>query len=218
MQNAKIQKNQNSRKNLYILVECAVMVALAVVLSYFKIYNAPLGGSVTLFSMVPVIIIGLRHGPFWGFATAFVYSLTQFMFDVSKLSGWGVAGAKNMLICILFDYIIAFTILGVSGFFKPAVDKTPQRSKKIIVTVIAALTVCVLRYISHLISGAVLWYSITKAWSSPDDYIQTVGAWVYSAVYNMQYMLPETIITLIAAPAVVTILSVINNQRKNSAQ
>lgn len=193
------------------------MIALAAVLSNFKIWNAPLGGSVTLFSMVPIIIIGLRYGPFWGFSTAFIYSLTQFMFDVSKLSGWGVAGAKNMILCTLFDYIIAFTILGASGLFKPVIEKTRQRSKKIIVTVIATLSVCILRYTSHLISGAVLWYSITKAWSSDGDYIRTVGAWVYSAVYNLQYMLPETGITLIAAPAVVTVLSVIRKQRENGA-
>ncbi|MCL1858661.1 MAG: energy-coupled thiamine transporter ThiT [Oscillospiraceae bacterium] len=202
-----------NQKNLKILVECAVMVALATVLSIFKIYEAPLGGSVTLFSMVPLIIIGLRHGPFWGLSTAFVYSFTHFLFDASKLSGWGVAGAKNMLLCIFLDYIIAFTVLGLTGFFKPLAIKTKSRGKKIIFTSIATLFVCILRYISHVVVGIIVWYAITKA-GNWNEYVHTVGAWMYSIVYNLQYMLPESIITLVAAPAVVTVLSVINKQKE----
>jgi len=213
MQNQEIQKNRKNRQNLRILVECAVMIALATVLSMIKIWEAPLGGSVTLFSMVPIIIIGLRRGPVWGLGTAFVYSLAQFMFDAGKLSGWGIAGAKAMILCVLFDYIIAFTVLGLSGLFKFAIYKTNQRSKNIIIAVIATLSVCILRYISHVIVGAVVWYAITKA-GDWNEYVHTVGGWVYSIVYNMQFMLPETIITLIAAPAVVTVLSVLGKQSK----
>ncbi|MCL1792400.1 MAG: energy-coupled thiamine transporter ThiT [Oscillospiraceae bacterium] len=199
-----------NQKNLRILIECAVMVALSAALSeYAIIYRAPLGGSVTLFSMVPIIIIGLRHGCAWGFGTAFVYSMTQFMFDVSKLSGWGVAGAKNMMICALLDYIVAFTVIGTAGFFKSALDKTRNRGKKIAFASAAALLVCVLRYISHVVAGAIIWHAITKA-GNWNEYVHTVGALVYSLVYNMQFMLPETAITLVAAPAVVTALSAIN--------
>ena len=196
----------NNQRNIRILVECAVMVGLAAVLSEFK-FSLPFGGSVTIFSMVPIIIIGLRHGPVWGFSTAFVYSMLQFMFDASKLSGWGIAGAKAFILCTLFDYIIAFTILGATGFFKSAIDRTRQRGEKIIIASAAALLVCVLRYISHVFVGAVLWYELFK------DSIAE-GAWVYSIIYNLQYMLPETIITLAAAPAVVTVLSVVNKQKK----
>jgi len=206
------------QKNLKTLIECAVMVALAAVLSeYAVIYKAPLGGSVTLFSMVPIIIIGLRHGPGWGLSTAFVYSMTQFMFDAAKLSSWGVAGPANMILCSLLDYVVAFTILGAAGFFKSPMDKTQQRSKKIVLASIATLSVCILRYISHVIVGAVIWYSITKT-GNWNEYVHTVGSWTYSIVYNLQFMLPETIITLVAAPAVVTILSVIGKQRQNVAQ
>ena len=182
------------------------MVAIAAVLSEFKI-SALFGGSVTIFSMVPIIIIGLRHGPVWGFSTAFVYSMTQFLFDASKLSGWGIAGPKSFILCTLFDYIVAFTVLGAAGFFKFALDKTQRREKKIVIAFIATLSVCILRYMSHVFVGAVLWYELFK------DSIEQ-GAWAYSTIYNLQYMLPETIITLVAAPSVITILSVINKQRE----
>ena len=194
-------KNQ---KNLKILVECAIMIALAAVLSEFKI-SAPFGGSVTIFSMVPIIIIGLRHGPVFGLGTAFIYSMTQFLFDASKLSGWGIAGAKAFILCTLFDYVIAFTVLGMSGFFKSPVDKSSYRSKKIVLASIATLSVCFFRYLSHVFVGAVLWYELFK------DSIAD-GAWVYSITYNFTYMLPETIITLVATPAIVTVLSVVNKK------
>ena len=199
-------QSKKNLKNLKILVECAVMVALAAVLSEFK-FSAPFGGSVTIFSMVPIIIIGLRHGPAWGLGTAFAYSMVQFVFDASKLSGWGVAGAKAMILCTSFDYIVAFTVLGLAGFFKFAIDKSQNRAKKIAIASAATLFVCVLRYLSHVFVGAVLWYELFK-----DSIAES--AWVYSTVYNLQYMLPETIITLIAAPAVVTVLSVINKKKE----
>ena len=182
------------------------MVALAAVLSEFKI-SAPFGGSVTVFSMIPVILIGLRHGPMWGFSTAFVYSMTQFLFDASKMSGWGLAGPKAFILCTLFDYIIAFTVLGATGFFKFAIVQTPARGKKIIYASIATLFVCFLRYLSHVFVGAVLWYELYKESIAE-------GAWLYSITYNFTYMLPETIITLIAAPAVVTVLVVVGRARE----
>ena len=109
------------------------MVALAAVLSEVRITWMPFGGSLTLFSMIPIIIIALRHGPVWGLGTAFVYSATQFLFDASKLSGWGIAGAKAFILCTLFDYIVAFTALGMAGFFKSAFDKNQQHGKKIFI-------------------------------------------------------------------------------------
>ncbi|MCL2815381.1 MAG: energy-coupled thiamine transporter ThiT [Oscillospiraceae bacterium] len=202
-----------NQKSLGVLAECAVMIALAAVLSeYAVIYKAPLGGAVTLFSMAPVIIIGLRHGCAWGFGTAFAYSLTQFMFDASKLSAWGVAGARSMIICALLDYIIAFTALGAAGFFCSAIDKAKKRGKKIAFAFAAVLLACVLRYMSHVAAGIMIWYAITKA-GNWNEYVNTVGAWVYSLVYNAQYMLPETAITLVAAPAVVTVLAAVKKQK-----
>ena len=52
-------------KKTRIMVESAVLIAASVILSFIKIYEAPLGGSVTLFSMVPLMIISIRHGLGW---------------------------------------------------------------------------------------------------------------------------------------------------------
>lgn len=191
-----------------ILVECAVMVALAAVLSMVKVYEAPLGGSVTLFSMAPLIVAAFRHGPKWGFATAFVYSVTQLLLGLNSLS-W-IPSATGIVLCILLDYIVAFTLLGAAAFFR---TKGEASFNKLLVQLIAAtLTVCVLRFLSHLFSGAVVWYEITKA-GEWNDLVMKTGMWTYSAIYNASYMIPETIITTIAAPAMAILLSTVEKRR-----
>lgn len=58
-----------------ILVECALMIALGTVLANIKIFELANGGSITLFSMVPFILVSFRHGVKWGLFTGFVNSL-----------------------------------------------------------------------------------------------------------------------------------------------
>ena len=62
-----------------ILVECALMIAAGTVLSNFKIYELPNGGSVTFLSMLPFVLVSFRHGAKWGLFTGFVNSLLQML-------------------------------------------------------------------------------------------------------------------------------------------
>ena len=62
-----------------ILVECALMIALGTVLANIKIFELANGGSITLFSMVPFILVSFRHGAKWGLFTGFVNSLLQML-------------------------------------------------------------------------------------------------------------------------------------------
>ena len=68
------------------LVEGALMIALSTVLSYFPIYELPHGGSVTFVSMLPIILMSLRHGPKWGLFKAFVHSLIQLFLGLKNLT------------------------------------------------------------------------------------------------------------------------------------
>ena len=61
------------------LTECAIMLALATALSYITVYTLPMGGSITAFSQVPIVIIGYRHGYKWGLGTGLVYGLLQML-------------------------------------------------------------------------------------------------------------------------------------------
>ena len=68
----------------------AIFVALATVLSLIKVIKMPLGGSVTLFSMLPIVLISCALGVKWGMAVSFVYSLIQLAFGITLdgLFGW----------------------------------------------------------------------------------------------------------------------------------
>ena len=186
------QSNKTQR-----LVESAMMVGLSTVLSLIILYEAPLGGTVTLISMVPVLIAAYKNGPAWGFGTAFVYSLLQLLLGLNNVA-W-VPTPAGIALCVLLDYILPFTALGVVSLFgrlqiKPTASIT-----------LGALCACLLRTAFHILSGAVVWYEITKA-GNWNDFVHTVGMWTYTTVYNLSYMLPETIITLVAVPLIYTAL------------
>ncbi|MDD4773168.1 MAG: energy-coupled thiamine transporter ThiT [Eubacteriales bacterium] len=196
-----MQKVKNKTR---ILVECAIMIAAATVLSVVIIYEAPLGGSVTLFSMVPILALSFRHGIKWGCASAFVYSVLQLILGIGNVL-W-VPTARGIVLCVLFDYIIAFTILGFACIFRRL--KTNEYMK----ILLGIILVCLLRYISHVISGAVVWYEITKE-GQWNDLVNKFGMWTYSLIYNIQYMGPETVITLIAAPALHAVVNTIQKKK-----
>jgi probable proton-coupled thiamine transporter YuaJ len=163
-----------------ILVECAIMIALSAVLSMVQVFKMPLGGSITLFSMLPVCLFSIKNGVKWGFACTFVYALVQIALDLSALMSWGLT--PTMWVgSLIFDYLIAYSILGIAGIFRN------KGRTGIIMGIIIAM---VLRFISHFISG-VIFFAIwcPKGWSPLP----------YSIVYNGAYMLPEMIFTIIGA-------------------
>lgn len=182
------------------LCECAMLVALATVLSFIKLYEAPLGGAVTLFSMMPILLCGFVYGPKAGFASAFVYSVIQLIFGVGTLAY--IPDPLGVVAGVFLDYIIAFTILGVAGFFRR------MKGNLYVRVFLGSFTALVLRFLSHLVSGAVIWYSITKE-GQWNDYVFRYGKWAYSLIYNAWYMVPEILLTLVAVPTAVLLIRLI---------
>lgn len=76
--------NTNTSKKTFLLVEGALMIAMAFVLSYIKLYDMPMGGSITL-EMIPLVIMGLRHGVKWGTFTAAVHGIIQLILGFSNV-------------------------------------------------------------------------------------------------------------------------------------
>ena len=89
------------------LTVSALCLALAFVLSNVKLFKLPMGGSVTFFSMFFITFIGYLYGPRVSLSAAFAYGLLQMIVDPYIIS-------VPQLLC---DYILAFTALGVAGFF-----------------------------------------------------------------------------------------------------
>ena len=164
--------------NLKRLCVSAIMIALATVLSLVKIYTLPLGGSITLLSMLPIVFLSVNYGIGWGFFSAFAYSLIQFFLDLAAISSWGLTPAI-FIGCIVFDYILAYTALGIAGIF---------RNKGALGAALGTCLALFLRFFSHLLSGLILFRSY-EMFNSP---------FLWSLCYNGSYMLPEMIFTAIA--------------------
>ncbi len=166
------------------LTESALMLAASFVLSLIPVVNMPFGGSVTLASMLPLVLIAYRHGTVWGLLTAFAGSLLQLLMGLNNLS-YAVSAAAAVAI-VMLDYLVAFTVLGLAGIFrKSGVSQTAA-------VTYGTILCCFLRYACHFASGVTVWRDI----SIPAD-----QAILYSLGYNAAYMVPETIITVAAAVA-----------------
>lgn len=173
-------------KRTRILVEGAVMLALATALSYIRIYKLPWGGSITLFSMLPIVLFSIRRGLKAGLAVSFLFSLIQFFQGIGDgLFGWGLTPFM-LIACILLDYIIAFTVLGLGGLF---------RKKKTAGWIGGIVIAIALRFVMHFLSGVVIWESFGELWEG----FSTDSTVLYSLLYNGSYMLPELVITTVVA-------------------
>ena len=164
------------------LVEGALLIAVATVLSMVKLLDLPYGGSVTACSALPILLIGYRHGTKFGVFAACVYALLQLLLGASTLSYFSTP--LSIAAIILLDYVIAFAVLGLGGVFRRA--GRPQGQA----LVSAALLCCALRYACHVISGCTVWAGLS---------IPTEAALLYSLAYNATYMLPETLVTALGA-------------------
>ena len=165
-----------------ILTECALLIALGTILAQVKIYELPQGGSVTAASMVPFMIISFRHGPLWGLGCGFINAIFQMLLGGVYPTPAGTAIA--MVLQVLLDYLVPFSLLGLADLFARLSGKGKARSY-----MVAAFVVCFIRFFCHLVSGFVVWGSITR---------DGLSAVIYSLSYNGGFMLPETIISVAA--------------------
>lgn len=166
----------SARLTIRCLVEAAILVALAQVLSYIKLMELPNGGSLTP-AMFPLILFAVRWGWKPGLLASFAFGLLQLIYDGAYAWGW-----QSMLL----DYLVAFTPLGLAGLF---------RGKKWGIFVGTVLG-CVCRFVVHYISGVTI-YKILE----PTELLGTTfsNPSLYSLVYNGSYMLPNTILALVIA-------------------
>ena len=173
------------------LTTSAILIALSTVLAFIS-QAIPVkflqGGSVTIASMVPIILISLILGAKWGLISGTAYGFIQ------MLMGFYPAPTPtffNMALVVLLDYIIAFGVLGLAGFFYKLC------LKKDFSIALSGFIVTVMRFICHIFSGILIWGVYAEEG-------QTVLA--YSLIYNGGYMIPEIIITTITLALLTPIL------------
>jgi len=177
------RKNQFSTR---VLTVSAVCVALSAILSNVKLFELPQGGSVTAFSMLFIVLTGYWFGPAAGVLAGLASGLLNLIISPFVVHP----------IQLLLDYPLAFAALGISGFFRNVlrnntIGKTRIKFDGLPVGYIAAVLA---RWFMSFVSGFVFF----------SDYAGDMNPAIYSAVYNISYILPELVITLIilSVPAV----------------
>ena len=161
------------------LVECALMIAIGTVLSNIKFFTLPNGGSITLLSMLPFVLVSFRHGVKWGLFTGLVNACLQML-----LGFWAPPTPTFLYFLgeVLLDYVLAFMVLGLAELFA-----RPFKNRTVGVAV-GTFAAGFLRFLCSFLSGWLLWGSYApEGWSVA----------YYSFIYNGSYMLPNIIIGVI---------------------
>lgn len=147
----------------------AMAIALAMITSMLKLINMPMGGSVTLFSMLFIALIGNWYGLGVGLTTGLAYGILQLVIDPYILS----------LPQMLLDYIFAFGALGLSGIF--------SKSKNGLIK--GYLMAIFGRFVFSTLSGYIFFPTFM-----PEFFDSAI---LYSICYNGAYIGAEAALTLI---------------------
>lgn len=200
-------------------VMLALSAALAIVCALIPFLNLPFGGGFTIASMLPIVLVSYMYGVRWGLFVSATYSALQILLDLALGTSSSAIMALFMpssdeymgyfaaVAILVIDYIIAYTVLGLGGIFR---NKFKSKTAALCVGSVLVLS---LRYIAHIISGAIF-YGAWAEWFFSQEGFYSVGGWIlenvsgtalaiiYSIFYNGLYMIPEIVITAIAAVVV----------------
>ena len=210
-------------------VMLALSAALAIVCALIPFLNLPFGGGFTIASMLPIVLVSYMYGIKWGFFVSFTYSVLQMLMDLAlgtsssvimalfMPSSDGYMGGIAAISIVLIDYTLAYTILGIGGAFRKTIKN------KTLALVLGSVLALSLRYLAHILSGAIF-YGAWAEWFFSQEGFYAIGAWilehisggalalVYSVFYNGLYMIPEIVITAVAASLVSRIPYVRKNE------
>ncbi|MDO5112606.1 MAG: energy-coupled thiamine transporter ThiT [Clostridia bacterium] len=164
-----MEKTNSKNRSLRVLLYGALCIALSFALSYVKLFSMPMGGSITLCSMLPLCLYACAFGPKYGFLAAFAYGVLQ------VIQGAYIVHPAQFVL----DYFLAFTALGLASFFP---------KKYALGTAVGGGA----RMLCSIVSGAVFFgsYAAEAGWNN---------AWLYSVVYNLTSIGVDTALCVIVA-------------------
>ena len=146
----------------------ALMIALAMILDQIKLFQMPQGGSVTLFGMLPIILLGYLLGAKVGVAGGFCVGFLNLIFG-----GYVIHPVQ-----LFIDYLLSFSVMGLSGLLRDKRDGLTQGY-------ILGIT---LRYICFVVSGTVFF----GEYAPPEFNALTWSLW-----YNLTCVAVEAAMTLV---------------------
>ena len=151
-----------------LMAQIGISVAICAVLNAIPLFQMPQGGSVTLASTLPIIIMAFAYGPEVGMLTGFLFGVVNLF-----LGPFIIHPLQTLL-----DYPLPFMFVGMAGFFK----------NRYVGTVVSQL----LRLLMHVLSGVIFFASY-----APEGQQEGLGLWLYSIGYNGSFVAVELIILLV---------------------
>ncbi len=164
------------------ITEIGLGVALAWVLSVFRIYQMPQGGIISL-EMFPIFLLAFRRGPRVGITTGLIFGLIRLLPLPLAEPPYIVHPAQ-----VILDYPLPFALCGLAGYF-------PSSFLPWIITGIAVGSIA--RFFSHYFSGVIFFASYAPPGQS---------VWWYSLVYNSTYMGPQMLLCFLVTPLALQLL------------
>jgi probable proton-coupled thiamine transporter yuaJ len=166
------------------MIEVALLATIAYILDLVT-QPMSLGPWISLsFKMVPIFLLSFRWGVKAGAMGGFIWGLLQVV--TGEAAGGWLTPIQGFL-----EYFVAFSLIGLSGTVKPALDKAIRDKKRVqTLTYITAGVVLggFARYLIHYIAGVIFWGSYAPAGQS---------AYLYSLIVNSSSFIGETIASLI---------------------
>lgn len=192
------------------LVMTGLLLAVGTVLSMISMFHMPYGGTITLFSMVPVMLLSYKYGIKWGVCTGAIFGVLQAVVGTFQSGAFAGVTGLSLVAMVLLDYLVAFAFLGTAGMFR---NKIKNHT---LAFTTGAVLAGLLRLMAHFVSGFILWGSYAENFFSEKvggTFGQAVVegfsgkglALLYSIIYNASYMIPEIIITVIGIVAIMAI-------------
>lgn len=156
--------------NTRLIFLVSLFTALSYILNMVKFIRMPQGGSITLFSMLPVMVISFIYGKGVGLTSGILLGFLK-MFD-------GIVFVHP--IQFILDYILGNMALGFSGMF--------GRDSKVKIF-FGCIISGFLGVMFSVISGVVFFSEF-----SPEN----MNIWIYSIIYNFSSLGVEVFLTTIA--------------------
>ncbi len=201
---------KNVSKKTLRLVTSGVLIGLATVLSMIKVFSWPFGGSVTLFSMVPILVLGYMYGVKWGLLCGTVYGVLQMILGATMSQAFAGLSGWSILVMALLDYIVAYVVVGLCGMFKGKLKNDTVAFS------LGAVVSILIRLFCHFLSGWIFWGSYAE-WFFGEAFVNSFSSFVlsnfdgqaiaalYSIVYNSLYMIPELVISVVGILALMAV-------------
>lgn len=169
----------NSSKSILSICVTSILLAVAIVIDLMMkpLLAMPQGGHISI-ALIPIVLMGLVCGPLYGFIGATCFGILNFFID------GGASAAFNPWSFVL-DYVLAFGMMGVVGFF----HKFLYSKKPYWVYFVSLIIASLVRYLFSGLSGA---------WVFAEYAPENTNPWFYSFVlYNAGYIFASLGVSLV---------------------